>query len=45
MLLLAGCVFWMERNSSQQQHRWTLPGALFNSDVFLMMGENIARNM
>jgi len=41
-LLLAGVAL---RNTSQQQHRWTLSEAVINSDMLLMNGENIAGNM
>jgi hypothetical protein len=34
------------RNTSQQQHRWTLPEAVGSyNDMLLMMGKNIARNL
>jgi len=41
-MLLAGVA---SRNTKQQLHRWTLPEAVIDSDILLMMGENIARNM
>ena len=36
--------FHLVHDTGRQQHRWTISEAV-NSQLLLMMGENIARNM